>query len=55
MSGVDPFDQYRSKNPMAQRECCVPMGIFTFLLDASAQNTFAIQKSIDQSSYDFRE
>jgi hypothetical protein len=31
------------------------MIIFTFLLDASVQTTFAIQKNMDQSSCDFKE
>jgi hypothetical protein len=56
MNGVDRFDQYRSTNPTVRKERRVPMSIFTFLLDASVQNAFAIQKSIDpQSSCDFRE
>ena len=56
MNGVDRFDQYRSNNPTARKEKCVPLSIFTFLLDASVQNAFAIQKIIDpKSSCEFRE
>ena len=56
MNGVDRFDQYRSTNPMTRKERRVPLSIFTFLLDASVQNAFAIRKTIDpQSSCDYRE
>ncbi len=47
MNAVDRFDQMRSTNITARREKRVPMSIFTFLLDASIHNAFALLKEVD--------
>jgi Transposase IS4 len=46
MNSVDRFDQMRSTNITARREKQLTMSIFTFLLDASTHNAFALMKEL---------
>lgn len=50
MNSVDRFDQVRSTNATCRKEQRVPMSLFTFLLDASVQNAYAIQQAIPNAS-----
>lgn len=42
MNGVDRFDQLRAAHATERKEMLVPMSIFTFLLDASIINAYAL-------------
>jgi len=56
MNSVDRFDQMGSTNISARQEKRVPMSIFTFLLDASIHNAFAVLKEIDpEKALDMKE
>lgn len=46
MNGVDRFDQLRSSHSIARREKRVPMSVFTFLLDPSIVNAFALYNTM---------
>ena len=50
MNGVGRFDQLRASHTTARKERRVPMYIFTFLLDASVINAYALYKALDNPS-----
>lgn len=52
MNGVDRFDQLRASHMTARRENQISMPVFTFLLDASVQNGYAMNRSIKKPQTD---
>ena len=46
MNSVDRFDQYRKTNELLRREKRVNMSIFTFLIDASINNAYALFRKL---------
>lgn len=46
MKVINRFDQRRVTNTTARKEQLVPISVFTFLLDPSIQNRYAVYKSI---------
>ena len=49
MNSVDRFDQYRQTYITLRRERRVTMSIFTFLLDASIYNAYAVYQQLNIS------
>ena len=50
MNSVDRMDQRRATNPTRQKEQRLHMSLFTFILDLSALQAFALRQVIDDGS-----